>query len=107
MFGKVEYSFGDVYADLESLIMNNGIDSFGAKQYGLKMYSWVANIILENRSAFKQSMITETQMLTLLDYMEKAINAAKDPATTVYDEMINTALNNISSAKQQIEGGAD
>ncbi len=112
---NADYSYKELYENLNSLVSDYPIDSMGSVQYGIALYNRVAFMLVDYYASMNEDGVSAQSLTDLADKLE---NSLKDQQEKVKDlqqaaglnELINNALNNVTAAKQNIRamtmGGA-
>ncbi len=112
-YTDAEYSYGDLWDSLSSLIHENSIDDLGSNSaYGIALYSRVASIIVANNAEFAaengkqgddgEAHVTKAGVEALLqemsDGLQETIGKMSPSAKSRLEALTNSATDNISVA---------
>lgn len=109
-----EYTYTDLYNELNSLVNDYAIDSMGSRQYGIALYKRVAYMINSYCAEFHAESITPNEMIVLLNQVETALRETQGSLTDGekrlgLSDLIDQALTSVTSAKNKVnamEGSA-
>lgn len=108
-----DYSYSDLWDDLQGLITNNSIDSMGNRAYGLALYKRVAYMISDHWDDFMSVSVTAEEMNTLLTQIETALTnteLTENEISRGLGDLRQDGLDNVNTAKNRIaarsNGGA-
>ena len=108
-FSEAEYSYSVLWNDLKALAENNPIDSMGSRAYGIALYNRIVAMVVSHYRDFASEGVTASEMHALLDHIETALNETENMLTQSeinrgFGELINGAQQNLSTARNMING---
>ena len=108
-FLESKHNYTTLWTDLKALIEDNTIDSMGSRAYGVALYGRVANMMILYYEDFGAEGVSWDEMLALLDTIQESLdntteNLSASEKNRGVPELIQKAVNNVSAARDGIEG---